>query len=209
MYAQNEVPNKAAIRTKLSSLRNTIDIHTRSIWSVAACKQLAQFVEKRKYKSIMVYISFRSELDLKDFIVWCWENKMDVIVPRCHAVDHSMTLHRLRNWDELREGSYGILEPDPELSPALPQSFVPDMVVVPGLAFDTGGGRMGYGGGYYDRFAQSIGASPNERDNEVVWIGAAFEAQLVEHVPTEAHDLRLDGVVTEKSSYFVHKMIQE
>ncbi|GKU76226.1 5-formyltetrahydrofolate cyclo-ligase [Paenibacillus sp. L3-i20] len=201
MATGNGITNKAAFRTRLSMLRNAIDVDTRSKWSSSACRHLANLVEERSIKSILVYVSFRSELDLRDFVTWCWQNGLDVIVPKCIEADHSMTLHRLRDWNELKKDSFGILEPDPDLSPALQQSFMLDMIVVPGLAFDLQGGRMGYGGGYYDRLAESLLESSNYRDKKLLWIGASFEAQLVEHVPSEVHDLRLDGVITEKSTY--------
>ena len=89
---------------------------------------------------------------------------------------------------DLVPGRYDIPEPREGLAPVDPA--VIDVVIVPGSAFDRAGGRIGYGGGFYDGFLRRLRpAAPR--------IGIGFEAQLVERVPREAHDLCVDLVVTE------------
>ncbi len=93
----------------------------------------------------------------------------------------------------LKQGVYGIMEPDPEKAEEADVSLL-EAVVVPGVAFDRHGGRMGYGGGFYDRFLAGLDRLP-------FLVGVGFSMQVVEHVPLEPHDIRLDGIVTEKG-YF-------
>ena len=92
---------------------------------------------------------------------------------------------------DLESGSYGIPEPRPGLPPASPESI--DLIVVPGSAFGRSGDRMGYGGGFYDAFLPRLRADTPR-------IALAFELQLVDDVPQEDHDLRIDVVVTERGA---------
>ncbi|MFD0588865.1 5-formyltetrahydrofolate cyclo-ligase [Paenibacillus sp. GCM10027627] len=205
MSAHQEGLDKAAFRSQMAGRRNGICSELRKEWSEAAGMRLTKWMQSRDYRSVMVYISFRSELDLSSFIEWCWEQGIEVIVPRCIPADRTMELYRLADWDELEAGSYGILEPDPNRAKRLQQTVWPDVIVVPGLAYDLQGGRLGYGGGYYDRFAdaavEAIGKLSKEKRKKPIWLGAGYEAQLVERVPLEAHDLQLNGIVTEKEVY--------
>ncbi|WP_160308964.1 5-formyltetrahydrofolate cyclo-ligase [Paenibacillus sp. DMB20] len=65
------------------------------------------------------------------------------------------------------------------------------------MAFDRKGGRLGYGGGYYDRLRERLNLQESARGKRSLWIGLAYEIQLMDKVPTESHDLRLDGLITE------------
>ena len=99
-----------------------------------------------------------------------------------------MTFHTVTSLSQLNEGKYGISEPDS----ALPQPIINEYTVciVPGLAFTPDGGRLGYGGGFYDRFLA---------DNPGVYtIALAFDAMIVDELPLSAHDLKVDSIVTEE-----------
>lgn len=197
--------DKAAFRLQMTKMRDAIAEELRREQSAAACERLKTWAVANKLRSIMAYASFRSELCLDDFIEWCWENGVEVILPRCLPADRTMTLYHLEGWDQLTQGAYGIREPDTAKNAPLPADFLPDAVIVPGLAFDRIGGRMGYGAGYYDRFAERAVRLAKSRNQKLLWVGAGFEAQLVERVPLEAHDLRLNGVVTELALYCSHE----
>lgn len=196
---------KAAFRVQMTSMRDAIADELRREQSATACERLINWTEASGLRSVMAYASFRSELCLDSFIEWCWVKGVEVILPRCMPADRTMTLFRLENWNQLTLGAYGIREPDTAKAAALSADYLPDAVIVPGLAFDRRGGRMGYGAGYYDRFAERADGLMESRDQKLLWIGAGFEAQLVERVPLEVHDLRLDGVVTELAFYCSHE----
>lgn len=188
--------DKGALRKAITKLRDGIPLEERIIRSEAACRYLANWMMDRGVTSFMCYVPFRSELNTRSLIEWGWRTGAEVVVPKCYPADRSMTLHKLGSWSGLMAGAYGILEPDPDRCPALPDSYRPGLVVTPGIAFDQKGGRLGYGGGYYDRFAERLG---RERA-DVTWLGLAFEDQLVEDIPMQAHDRRMDGIVTELSA---------
>lgn len=199
--AMNEQSNgmpldKAALRKAITMLRDGIPLEERIIRSEAACRHLAAWMTEHGVTSFMCYVPFRSELNTRSLIEWGWKTGAEVIVPKCDPANRSMTLHKLDSWSSLKAGAYGILEPDPDRCPALPDSYVPGLVAAPGIAFDRKGGRLGYGGGYYDRYAERLG-----RDRaDVAWLGIAFEDQLVDDIPMQAHDRRMDGIVTELSA---------
>jgi 5-formyltetrahydrofolate cyclo-ligase len=197
---------KAAYRSLLAKQRNEWTAGQKQLWSSAACKHAAQWLEERRIHTFMVYAAFRSELDLRELIEWGWQAGKDVIIPRCVAADKSMTLHHLRGWDELIPGAYGIMEPNPAATLPIEDSFVPEAIFVPGLAFDRNGGRIGYGGGYYDRFAQAV-RSRTEHAGQPLWVGVGYETQLAEDIPLEQHDLRMDCIVTEQQLYDVNRLV--
>jgi 5-formyltetrahydrofolate cyclo-ligase len=93
----------------------------------------------------------------------------------------------LESFDDLTISSFGVREP--KLTEGIPVDSI-DVVLLPGVAFDKQGFRLGYGGGYYDRFLPLL--SPH-----TITIGVAYELQLLQQVPTEAHDIPLDLIVTE------------
>ncbi len=115
-----------------------------------------------------------------------------VAVPRC-LPDHTMQFFALRPEiklaKQLEVGTYGVLEPLKNLAVVLPESSQQSLCLVPGLAFDRHGGRLGYGAGYYDRFFTSY--------PHIKKIGYAASQFLVADVPMEPTDQRLDGLATE------------
>jgi len=96
-----------------------------------------------------------------------------------------LSLHRVEGWHELRPGAFGIPEPDRSATEVDPDEV--ELAVVPGLAWDEGGFRLGQGGGYYDRLLPHLGAA--------AW-GVGFDVQRVERVPREDHDRPVDRVLT-------------
>jgi 5-formyltetrahydrofolate cyclo-ligase len=139
----------------------------------------------------MVYLAFRGEVETSRIIEDCLGRGVVVAAPLTLRADRRLVPLRLEGRaGELRKGAYGILEPDPaRCSPVAPESL--DLVVVPGVAFDERGGRLGYGGGYYDRFLRRHAAG-------AIWAALAFEIQIVlEPLPLDAHDVRMDLIFTE------------
>lgn len=203
MAERNNRGDKAVMRDERTRQRNQLSAGQREIWSSLACGHAAAFLEKLSVTTFMAYVSFRSELDLTPLIEWGWRTGRTVVVPRCIAADRSMKLYILSDWKELSEGAYGIMEPDPGQAPELESDRQPEVVFVPGLAFDLAGGRLGYGGGYYDRLAARLRAEGTDKPG-IRWIGAAFDIQRAERVALDDHDLRLDGVVTEKGFYSIN-----
>ena len=141
----------------------------------------------RQAKTIHIFISKTDEPDTSPIIESAWESGKTVAVP-CVVPDSFELFHsQLKSFEDLSSGALGVLEPSPEGRIAMnPESF--DLVIIPGVAFDRQGGRLGYGKGYYDRFLEQTTAFR---------LALAFNFQVLEKVPTEKHDVPMNGILTE------------
>ena len=96
----------------------------------------------------------------------------------------------------LRPGPFGIMEPDPALCPAVPDDMTPDLLIVPAIAYDREGYRLGYGGGYYDRYLERLRGTLARAATRL--LGLAPDALIVEHLPRDPWDFPVHGLSTEK-----------
>lgn len=136
--------------------------------------------------AVACYMALGREVQVDAIVRRCRADGKAVAVPAWRREAGRYGLARLDGDTPLAAGGLGILEP---ASPEWIDSV--DMVVVPGIAFDPGGGRLGYGGGWYDRLFAELGPGPAR-------IAVAFDFQVVARVPVEASDELVDAVVTEK-----------
>jgi 5-formyltetrahydrofolate cyclo-ligase len=179
------------MRKQVLGKRDQLANDERHVKSMAIAEQVWSLPEMAGWQTLFIYVSFRSEVETLELIRWCLAQGKRVAVP---LVDHSnSTMIPLQVNDpgrDLKPGYYSIPEPDPLKACRIDGKEI-DAVILPGSVFDTEGGRLGYGGGYYDRFL--VNDAP-----QACRIGLAFELQVVEAVPLEPHDQRLDYLVTEK-----------
>jgi 5-formyltetrahydrofolate cyclo-ligase len=138
-------------------------------------------------RSVALYAAVRGELDPAPAARALLERGVSLAFPRVVADERGLAFHRVEALDELAPGAFGIPEPAP-LAPIVAPAGL-DVVVIPGLAFDRRGGRLGWGHGYYDN---TLGAAKG-----AVRVGYGFELQLVEIVPVEDDDAAMDYVITE------------
>jgi 5-formyltetrahydrofolate cyclo-ligase len=145
----------------------------------------------RQSNTIMSYIDFRNEVITRSFIKHALKDNKRIIVPITDMSSKILILSELKDFDnELCQSSYGILEPKKEYVRVVSCNLL-DLVLVPGLAFDTSGYRIGYGGGYYDRLLQRL-------PQKTITIGLAFEFQIVGNIPVESFDRKVDFIITEE-----------
>jgi len=136
------------------------------------------------------YMPMRSEIDPRLLMDRLAAAGSVLCLPDVVAEGTPLEFRRWTPDDPLDKGRYGISVPSPTAD-----VLVPDVVLVPMLAFDRGGHRMGYGGGYYDRTMARL------RDQgDVLAVGLAFSGQVRDDLPVEPHDLRLDWIVTESAA---------
>lgn len=149
----------------------------------------------RQATLVLAYLSFGSEVETRGLVRAAWDEGRRVAVPRCVAGVRRMEWVEIRSLEGLVPGAFGIEEP-PAAWPALGEgeALAPDVLsLVPGLVFDRAGMRLGYGGGYYDRFlgsfaGTSVGLCP----------GALLVRSLAEKGVADGHDLPVDIVVSER-----------
>ena len=145
---------------------------------------------------LFVYVDFRSEVETMELIRQLIAAGKTISVPVTLLEESRLQAVRLTDPDtQLIPGCYDIPEPTPDqIAIATVDPATIDTVLIPGSVFDTGGGRLGYGGGFYDRFL-------TESAPRAARVGVAFELQLVDQVPMEPHDQYMDVLVTEQQIY--------
>jgi 5-formyltetrahydrofolate cyclo-ligase len=157
------------------------------------CDRFLALPEYAAAQTVMFYVDGRTEVRTRHHLPQAIVGDKRIVVPYC--VDGLLELFLLERMDELAEGAYRILEPRIELRGAAGKR-VPveelDLVMVPGVAFDRRGARMGHGFGYYDKLLEHVRpATP--------LVALAFECQLFDEIPTQAHDVFMDKIVTERA----------
>jgi 5-formyltetrahydrofolate cyclo-ligase len=177
-------PSKPELRRAMRERLKTLE--RREEKSRALCEALAEHRSYREAKTVALFDAMAVEPHVA--LLWSIAPRR-FFYPRVEGVE--LRLHEVRAVEELRSGAAGARyrEPAPEAGGIVEASEV-DVILVPGVAFTRSGLRLGRGGGHYDRLLARAGARP-------VKIGVCFEVQLVETLPVEAHDVRLDAVVTE------------
>lgn len=138
------------------------------------------------------YVPMRGEADPLPLLAALQEEDVITALPRIEARAAALGFFRWIKGEALVEGTFGTSEPAREA-----EAVTPDIVLVPLIAFDKDGARLGYGGGFYDRTLEAL-----RMRHKVLAVGFAFAAQEAENLPSEAHDAALDAVVTEKGVRF-------
>lgn len=185
----NITEEKEKIRHQVREQLKNQSPQIRELKSEAILKRLALDPDFQKSKTVMFYVSADREVDTAALLKDSLQSGRTVLVP---FVDHPNTRIipvRIHDWaKELIPGSYGILEPRPDLAKPFDADKI-DFVLVPGLAFDRSGNRIGRGKGYYDRFLSTL--SPRAKR-----YGLAFDFQLFESIPSASNDVSMDRVIT-------------
>ncbi|MDE1798214.1 MAG: 5-formyltetrahydrofolate cyclo-ligase [Candidatus Micrarchaeota archaeon] len=180
--------DKTSLRKKYHLLRD--EAHERAtpvVWRAITKNLLTQpfFSQAR---NVLLYASKGSEVPTHDLLQKLLDEGRQVCLPIAHVKDKDLELSFIRSLDDLVLSSFGVLEPKlTQLRPCPPQAV--QVAVVPGVAFDPAGYRLGYGYGFYDRFLPRLSCPA---------IGLAYEAQIAPELPHEAHDVPLSVIVTEK-----------
>ncbi|MBQ3028111.1 MAG: 5-formyltetrahydrofolate cyclo-ligase [Lachnospiraceae bacterium] len=199
------IDDKKAFRKTMLAKRDALPYENRIEADEARNKLIRSWENYQNAELLLFYVSYRSEADTRQLMKEAQEAGRNVAVPKVVGTD--MVFYRITEFSQLIEGYKGILEPDIEKAELLigvtdEQMSKNDLakhtlLFVPGCAFDEKGGRMGYGGGFYDRFM--------EKYPDVLKVALAYEEQLMEEVPREAHDKPVDVIVTEKRRLHVPK----
>lgn len=132
------------------------------------------------------YAPIGTEANIWPLLISLYEQGLRVSLPVIKAPNQALTFRSWTPFSEMKKDRYGVAYP------ATGKSITPQLIFVPLLAFTANGERLGYGGGYYDRTLASL-----RQKNEVFACGVAYAGQEVESLPTDAHDAKLDGILTE------------
>ncbi len=176
---------KGPLRKHFRSLRDAIPGPLRQ----AAARRISEHIEGlsqwKNARAVLLYASFGSEVDTRPLIEAAWTQDKETALPRIEG--RELTIHRYTRDTPLMPNLYGIPEP-PIDAPRLAGHEI-GLVLVPGMAFDRRGARLGYGGGYYDRLLTTV--------SHAFRVGIAMDKQVVKHLPTTHLDVPMDVLVTD------------
>lgn len=186
---KNIIDQKKALRERMNQGLKALTAMDRQAASERLVGLLWNEERFRSARNIFCYVSMPMEVETRGLILRCLEEGKSVCIPRVVPETDRIEARGLERWEgAFLPGPFGILEPDPSVTPSVEPSRI-DCVIVPGLAFDRDGYRLGRGKGYYDRFLKGLGARASR-------IALAFDFQCVDRVPREAHDEKVDRVLS-------------
>lgn len=184
--------DKKVLRKKILTERKNINTVEKGEMDNKILDKFYQSEYYKKSKKIFIYVSFDSEINTKGIINKALIDNKKIYVPRTEFKTRLMDAVEITSLDNLIENEYGILEPsikDPHVNPN-----ELDLIVVPGVAFDRQGGRMGYGAGFYDRYFNKIN---KENIKEIIKLALAYDFQVLEKVPMNEQDMPVNCIITE------------
>lgn len=189
--------NKKELRSKILSIRNNLDKDEKQRYDKIIFEKLRKRREYINSKNIFIYLGYGSEIDTISLVKDMFLDDKNVCIPKTNIEDRTMEAVIIRDLDNLEEDKYGILEPKSNYDVIDKKDI--ELVIMPGVAFDNGGGRLGYGGGYYDKFLMDCSEDKYK-------IALAYDFQVIESVPKEDHDILVDCIITEKNEKNVDKL---
>lgn len=183
---------KSEIRRIARNVRTALPESIRKRYSEQIVSHIIQHPFFQECDTVCCYVAFKGEADISMLMDAAWAAKKRVVVPKV-LTQETMEFFTIHSRRELSPGAFGILEPEDDKEPWCAGEEERVLILLPGLAFDREGNRLGYGGGYYDRYLKS---HPSFHT-----IGIAFSVQCLENIPAQPHDQKTEIVITEKGIY--------
>ena len=181
---------KRSVRERILRAREAMPAQLRVAASTAIAATLSRRPDFITARVVLLTLPFGSEWDTGLLLSAALAGGKTVAVPRVNQERHMLEIHAVCDAGrEIAPGYRGIPEPRADCPPVALASI--DWVLVPGIAFDAEGRRIGYGGGYYDRLLPLL-------ERGTTRVAGAFELQVVERVPAAPHDATVDAIVTER-----------
>lgn len=180
---------KKSLRQEILKQRRVLDAEACRTRSRAVTQRLLDNGFFERVGSVHVYYSINNEVSTLELIEALWRRGIRVVMPRTDMKNRKLDNYSISSFDQLEPTTFNLLEPKQSL-PRHQEDC--DLILVPGLVFDRNLNRIGYGGGFYDRFlSRSSGRK----------VGIAYDFQVRESIPSEAHDIKMDQIVTDARIY--------
>ena len=177
--------NKKEIRKQMKAYRAGLKTEKKKQMDQVILTHFFEIERVQNAQHFFVYTSFGTEIDTISLIKMLWKEGRHVYVPKVNG--REMDFYEITSMQDLKKGYRDILEP---IDTLLPVHGISGIMVMPGLAFDRMGHRIGYGGGFYDKYLSE--------NRYLCSVGVAYDFQIVENVPTEENDVPLDIIVTNR-----------
>ena len=181
---------KKTIRQEVLRRRDAISKNVKKEKDIVIMQRISQLPEFINAKTIFFYTSFRSEVDTMDMIKVSLNTGKLIVLPKVDKENNRLKLYEIKNMNELARGYMWILEPFVSEDRLRDLDDI-DLIIIPGAAFDIYGNRLGYGAGFYDMLLSKM-------EKKIPIVAPAYEEQIVEKIPAEPHDIKVDKIVTDK-----------
>jgi 5-formyltetrahydrofolate cyclo-ligase len=180
------VDRKSQARKEVKEELNLLPMEQHEMWSNQIAAKLYETSWWKDAAVIALTISRDREVSTMPLIERAWAAGKTVVVPKCNPTDHTMKFFRITSFSQLETVYFGLQEPIINETVYCSAEEI-DLMVVPGIVFSKKGYRIGYGGGYYDRYLASFGGTA---------ISLAFAFQLRKEVPADDHDIPVQAIIT-------------
>lgn len=177
--------NKEQLRNEMTNKLEQLTADQRKEIEQDLVNQLTQSSMWQNASVVGITLSHELEWDTHKAIEKAWDEGKIVVVPKCIHKTRQMDFYQINSFDQVKVGYVGILEPDTELTKKWQKNAI-DLLIVPGRVFNTDGYRIGFGGGYYDRFLKDF-------QNETVSL--VWKEQLVENLPVDHYDIAVNHLI--------------
>ena len=171
--------NKEELRSKYLKIRK--EINNKEENDNQVFQKVIETSEYRECALVLTYVSLHDEIDTLKLIKYSLDNGKKVAVPKCE--NGIINFYYISSLEDLKKGSYGILEP---IGNDIVYSFEKSICIIPGVCFDKMLNRIGYGGGYYDRFLSSYNG---------IKIGLTYKECIVDKIDLDEHDIKMDKII--------------
>lgn len=195
MYTRNIKEIKQNLRAKFRQIRERMQPARKDCWDAEILARFLSLREYAKTETVFTYVSKEIEVDTEGLIHAALLNHKKVAVPRCVPGTRAMEFYYIHSREDLEPGAFGVLEPVPSRCEKVEEG-TGGLCVVPGLAFDAQGYRLGYGKGYYDRF---LSAFPGKT------VGICYLNCVQWNLPHGYYDRPVDILITEKYVRRIHR----
>lgn len=176
---------KDELRKSMSMKRNSLLKEAVKENSIKIFDRLTTIEAFTNAKQMLTYINLKNEVNTEGIINYCWNHNKKTVAPK--VIDSEMEFYYFNKYEELKIGKFNILEPETT------HKYIynlGDVIIIPGLAFDTFGGRVGYGGGFYDKYLS--------KNSTLVKIAIAYDFQILNtKIEVDEYDIKPDYIVTE------------
>lgn len=190
--------DKKELRRMVLSKRSSLTEEMHQIKSRSIVERIIGLPEFSRARTVMTYLDFKGEVETKGLVWEILNTGKRAVVPLCHQNNLIPCLIDDPDQD-IHPGTWGVPEPREDRIHPLPPGEI-DLIIVPGVAFDTQGNRLGYGKGYYDRFL------PHLRD-EILKAGICFDCQIVDSIQADEYDYKMSMVITESGVIYPAKRL--
>lgn len=178
--------NKGNVREEIK--KKLLEMNDIDYWALSKSikDKLINSNEWAEALTVGLTISTGREVDTKEIIEEGWRQNKRIVVPKCFPKNRELRFYQINSFQEVEDSFYSLKEPIISITPYVPKNEI-DLMVVPGIVYDKRGFRIGYGGGYYDRYL-------SDYTNKT--ISLAFGLQIVEEVPVEEHDVAVEKLIS-------------